>query len=63
MAILYFIHIFLFFQLCDTPKSINDFIMVEDRRYKQFPWNNLHFQIDDNTKARVYDAKIDVSIS
>ncbi|KAL3325350.1 hypothetical protein AABB24_039110 [Solanum stoloniferum] len=43
MAILYFIHTFVFSQLGDAPISIEDFFMVEDGSYKQFPWGQLAF--------------------
>uniref|UniRef100_M0ZZK6 Ulp1 protease family, C-terminal catalytic domain containing protein n=1 Tax=Solanum tuberosum TaxID=4113 RepID=M0ZZK6_SOLTU len=43
MAILYFIHTFVFSQLGDAPIPIEDFFMVEDGSYKQFPWGQLAF--------------------
>ncbi|XP_055800375.1 uncharacterized protein LOC129869786 [Solanum dulcamara] len=41
MAILYFIHTFLFSQLGDTTISVDDFRMIEDGRYEHFPWGQL----------------------
>ncbi|KAG5630327.1 hypothetical protein H5410_002044 [Solanum commersonii] len=43
MVILYFIHTFVFSQLGDAPIPIEDFFMVEDGSYKQFPWGQLDF--------------------
>ncbi|KAG5612613.1 hypothetical protein H5410_023894 [Solanum commersonii] len=43
MAILYFIHIFVFSQLGDAPIPIEDFLMVENGSYQQFPWGQLAF--------------------
>jgi len=43
MAILYFIHTFVFSQLGDAPIPIEDFFMVEDGSYQQFPWGQLAF--------------------
>ncbi|KAH0691936.1 hypothetical protein KY289_019294 [Solanum tuberosum] len=43
MAILYFIHTFVFSQLDDAPIPIEDFIMVEDDSYQQFSWGQLAF--------------------
>ncbi|WMV18188.1 hypothetical protein MTR67_011573 [Solanum verrucosum] len=43
MAILYFIHTFVFSQLDDAPIPIEDFLMVEDGNYQQFSWGQLAF--------------------
>lgn len=43
MAILYFIHTFLFSQTGDALVSMDDFKMVEDGLYEQFPWGQLAF--------------------
>jgi len=43
MAILYFIHTFVFSQLGDAPIPIEDFLMVEDGNYQQFMWGQLAF--------------------
>ncbi|XP_055826437.1 uncharacterized protein LOC129894836 [Solanum dulcamara] len=43
MAILYFIHTFVFSQLGDAPISVDDFKMVEDGRYEQYPWGKIAF--------------------
>ncbi|XP_055835099.1 uncharacterized protein LOC129903571 [Solanum dulcamara] len=43
MAILYFIHTFIFSQLGDAPISVDDFKMVEDGRYEQYPWGKIAF--------------------
>lgn len=42
MTILYFMHTFIFSLLGDTTIPIDDFIMIEDGRYEQFPRGNLH---------------------
>lgn len=41
MLILYFIHSFLISQLGDLVIPIDDFLMVEDGRYKKFSWDQL----------------------
>ncbi|XP_055814120.1 uncharacterized protein LOC129883489 [Solanum dulcamara] len=43
MAILYFIHTFVFSQLGDAPISVDDFKMVEDGSYEQYPWGKLAY--------------------
>ncbi|XP_055830922.1 uncharacterized protein LOC129899953 [Solanum dulcamara] len=43
MAILYFIHTFVFSQLGDAPISVDDFKMVEDDSYEQYPWGKLAY--------------------
>jgi len=43
MAILYFIHTFVFSQLGDANIPIHHFYMVEDGRYQQFPWGQIAF--------------------
>ncbi|KAG5607403.1 hypothetical protein H5410_028895 [Solanum commersonii] len=43
MAILYFIHTFVFFQLGDANIPIHHFYMVEDGRYQQYPWGQIAF--------------------
>ncbi|KAG5577388.1 hypothetical protein H5410_057522 [Solanum commersonii] len=43
IAILYFIHPFVFSQLGDATIPIEDFLMVEDGNYQQFPWGQLVF--------------------
>ena len=44
MAILYFIHTFLYSQPDNTPIPIEDFYMVEDGSYQQFPWGIVAFE-------------------
>ncbi|KAK6803300.1 hypothetical protein RDI58_001084 [Solanum bulbocastanum] len=43
MAILYFIHTFVFSQLGDANIPIHHFYMVEDGRYQQYPWGQTAF--------------------
>ncbi|XP_055835042.1 uncharacterized protein LOC129903505 [Solanum dulcamara] len=43
MVILYFIHTFVFSQLGDAPISVDDFKMVEDDSYEQYPWGKLAY--------------------
>ncbi|KAK4737293.1 hypothetical protein R3W88_000990 [Solanum pinnatisectum] len=43
MAILYFIHTFVFSQLGDANIPIHHFYMVEDGRYQQYPWGQIAF--------------------
>uniref|UniRef100_M1CLN1 Ulp1 protease family, C-terminal catalytic domain containing protein n=1 Tax=Solanum tuberosum TaxID=4113 RepID=M1CLN1_SOLTU len=43
MDILFFIHTFLYSQLGDAPIPIEDFFMVEDGSYEQYPWGQVAF--------------------
>ncbi|KAH0674087.1 hypothetical protein KY284_020662 [Solanum tuberosum] len=43
MAILFFIHTFLYSQLGDAPIPIEDFFMVEDGSYEEYPWGQVAF--------------------
>ncbi|KAG5600749.1 hypothetical protein H5410_032119, partial [Solanum commersonii] len=43
MAILYFIHTFVFSQLGDTNIPIHHFFMVEDGRYQKYSWGQIAF--------------------
>ncbi|KAF3617023.1 hypothetical protein FXO38_34231 [Capsicum annuum] len=43
MAILYFIHIFIYSQLNASPVPFSDFKMVEDKKYQFFPWGKESF--------------------
>lgn len=43
MVILYFIHTFLLSQLKDAPAPLENFKIVEDGKYKAFPWGKLAF--------------------
>ncbi|KAH0639543.1 hypothetical protein KY285_036129 [Solanum tuberosum] len=43
MSILFFIHTFLYSQLGDAPIPIEDFFMVEDGSYEEYPWGQVAF--------------------
>ncbi|KAF3671559.1 hypothetical protein FXO38_06534 [Capsicum annuum] len=43
MAILYFIHTFVYSQLNASPMSFSNFKMVEDEKYEFFPWGKVFF--------------------
>ncbi|PHU25786.1 hypothetical protein BC332_04118 [Capsicum chinense] len=43
MAILYFIHTFIYSQLNASPVPFFDFKMVEDGKYQLFPWGKVSF--------------------
>ncbi|PHU18142.1 hypothetical protein BC332_13837 [Capsicum chinense] len=43
MAILYFIHTFIYSQLNASPVLFSDFKMVEDGKYQFFPWGKVSF--------------------
>ncbi|KAF3622116.1 hypothetical protein FXO37_32469 [Capsicum annuum] len=43
MAILYFIHTFIYSQLNASPMPFSDFKMVEDEKYQFFPWGRVSF--------------------
>ncbi|KAF3635116.1 hypothetical protein FXO38_24793 [Capsicum annuum] len=43
MAILYFIHTFIYSQLNASPVSFSDFKMVEDGKYQFFSWGKVSF--------------------
>ncbi|PHU30123.1 hypothetical protein BC332_02216 [Capsicum chinense] len=43
MAILYFIHTFIYSQLNASPMPFSDFKMVEDEKYEFFPWGKVFF--------------------
>ncbi|XP_055821696.1 uncharacterized protein LOC129890167 [Solanum dulcamara] len=43
MAILYFIHTFIFSQLGDAPISVDEFKMIEDGRCEKYPWGKIAF--------------------
>ncbi|KAF3678365.1 hypothetical protein FXO37_04404 [Capsicum annuum] len=43
MSIIYFIHTFLYSQVCDTTISRLNFVIVENGSYEQFPWGKSSF--------------------
>ncbi|KAF3665309.1 Pentatricopeptide repeat-containing protein [Capsicum annuum] len=43
MAILYFIHTFIYSQLNTSPVPFFDFKMIEDEKYQFFPWGKVSF--------------------
>ncbi|KAF3649636.1 hypothetical protein FXO37_18889 [Capsicum annuum] len=44
MSIIYFIHTFLYSQVCDSTISKSNFVMVENGSYEQFPWEKSSFE-------------------
>ncbi|KAH0748627.1 hypothetical protein KY290_027859 [Solanum tuberosum] len=57
MAIMYFIHTFVFSQLGDAAIPIEDFLMVEDDSYQQFPWGQRAFTMLMNSLRQEFKIK------
>ncbi|KAH0660530.1 hypothetical protein KY285_026840 [Solanum tuberosum] len=57
MAIMYFIHTFVFSQLGDAAIPIEDFLMVEDNSYQQFLWGQRAFTMLMNSLRQEFKIK------